>query len=351
MNKENEDIRFTSEVHHRRAEELGLKIVGYPVGTYSVPKSYSHYLLPCGHTQDIKHCHVNSEKFRCRSCLVEKYDEDAAACDLKIVDYAPTDDADYKLYKHSACGHEILYATYNVAKKKHINCSVCLTESRFDKAEELGLELLKDQSEKWMYREYRFKSCGHTQFLKLQDVMRGLVAACRTCRDARTIEEAENRGLTLLEFNYESINNEREYKNLYKLPCGCTKALKSGNVRRDVWACDTHSHLGKDSTLYVLEIISDFDTVIKVGKASDLPKRISSINFKDGVHYEVLYESPTSSGAEILKIEQAIHKKFEKINLDHNYAKSLMDNGWTECYPIRYKSEILQEIRRVFNEQ
>lgn len=337
--------------YEKVASENGLTILGKAKADFINPKLYAYFLLPCGHTQDIKHCHVKTGKWRCRTCLQNKYNEQAKLCGLEIVDNTPTNDADYKLYKHLNCGHSALYTSYYVAKnvKKGISCQKCLSELRFSTAEKLGLELLEDVAGKWMYREYKFKNCGHIQHLKLQDVMKGLVASCKTCQLLRLKSEAEKEGLVLLEVKANSDGiKENNYKNLYQLPCGCNKLLKAGNVRNGSWACDFHSHLGKESFLYVIKFITDEDSFLKIGKTVNIEARLKNINFKESVYAEVIYRSPPETGANIIAKELNLHKNLKEYNLDHSYMRHFMENGFTECYHSSHEEVILRKIKEVF---
>ena len=342
------NAKRAAEAKERRFEEAkqhGLIVIGEAVGIYKQQSAHLHYLLPCGHTQDIKACHVRTGKFRCKSCIKENHIREASTIDLEIIDHSPTDDTDYKLYKNKKCGHERILPAWHITKqaeKGSIECKTCISDRRFEDAERNDLELLLDESEKWMYRKYRYKVCGHEQYMKLQDITKNIVPACETCRVDRLYVEATERGLTLLQLNIE------QEKHLYELPCGCTKAFKAGNIRRDVWACDNHSYLDKDAHLYVLEFIEDDFSWIKIGKSVNVAARVKGI--ESSAHCEVIYISPKKKSHEILKIEDELHREFAKVNLEYDLLKFKMKSGWTECYDISSKYEILNKVRSIFCE-
>lgn len=327
------------------AKSRGLILIGPALGVYKHQSAHLHYLLPCGHTQDIKACHVKVGKFRCQSCVKENHIREARLLDLELIDHAPTDDADYKLYKSKSCGHERVMPAWHISRqveKGFIECQICVSDRRFEAAERNGLVLIADESEKWMYRKYAYKLCGHEQYMKIQDIAKDIVPSCETCRITRLHTEASDRGLTLLKMNVE------KEKHLYELPCGCTKAFKAGNIRRDVWACDNHSYLNKDAYLYVLEFIEDDFSWVKIGKSINVADRIK--NIESAAYCEALYISPKRKSHEILKIEDELHKQFSKVNLEYDIMKFKMKNGWTECYDISSKYEILNKVRSIFNE-
>ena len=227
-------------------------------GDYKARSAHGLYKLPCGHFQEVKHAHVRDEKYRCRQCLIERHVKEAEEFGLEILDHRPcSDDADYKLYK-MPCGHTKIAASYNIYK---LFCDECDVVDRHTAAERNGLILLNyEDTSKWMYRNYQYKSCGHIQSMPMQKVARDEVIACKQCQINRWREEAEREGLELLDLCAAEKGNNYVHKKLYKLSCGCEKYLTTGAVRVGVYGCDNHStYWNKKSVIYLLKFqVEDF---------------------------------------------------------------------------------------------
>jgi hypothetical protein len=323
------------------------KIVGEALGKYSAQYAHKLYELECGHLQDIKKQHAKTGKFRCKTCLVQKHESVAELNNLAIVDHMPTSDPDYKLYKFIECGHEQLFASYNI--KFGVKCTVCTIQSRFDAASRNNLELLNaDCTDKWMHRNYKYKKCNHVQSIKIQDVENDNVPECRQCRQDKWVEDALSVGLVFIgESETTFSNNGKYYK--YEMPCGCIKDFKVGNIKRNVWACDLHSNFwNKKSNVYVIKFtdtLSGFSW-LKVGVSTNVQKRISDYKLKSKCKYDILFVKEFDSYKEALAFEKRLHSDYKDFNLDHSLMKKYKQNGWSECYTLDISSKLLSELRK-----
>lgn len=323
------------------------KLVGKAVGTYSAQYAHKLYELECGHRQDIKKQHAKAGKFRCKTCLVQKYESFATMNNLTILDHKPTSDPDYKLYKFADCGHEQLFASYNI--KFGVSCSTCTTNSRITAANRNDLVLLNIEcTDKWMHRDYKYKKCNHVQSMKLQDVENNNIPECKQCRKDRWVEEALSSGLVFIGESETTLSNNGKYYK-YEMPCGCVKDFKVGNVKRNVWACNIHSNFwNKRSNLYVIkftDILSDFSW-LKVGVSTNVQRRISDYKLKSECTHDILFVKEFDSYREALTFEKRIHSKYKEFNLDHSLMKNYKQNGWSECYTLDISSELLSELRK-----
>lgn len=323
------------------------KLIGEAVGTYSAQYAHKLYELECGHHQDIKKQHAKSRKFRCKTCLIQKYESAAATNNLVIIDHSPTQNPDYKLYKFIDCDHQQLFATYNV--KTGVNCSSCTINARILAAERNGLVLLNsDCTDKWMHRDYKYKECNHTQSMKLQDVENNNVPKCRQCRKDRWIEEASSSGLVFIGESETALSNNSKYYK-YELPCGCVKDFKVGNIKRNVWACDVHSNFwNKKSNLYVINFtdVSSSFSWLKIGVSTNVQRRISDYKLKSKCKHDILFVREFSSYKEALTFEKRLHSDYKDFNLDHSLMKKYKQNGWSECYTLDISSKLLYELRK-----
>lgn len=322
------------------------KLIGDAIGNYSAQYAHKLYELECGHRQDIKKQHAMAGKFRCKTCLVKKHEDIAELNNLAIIDHTPNSDSDYKLYKFKDCGHKQLFASYNI--KLGVKCASCTIQSRFDAASRNNLELLNvGCSDKWMHREYKYKKCNHIQSMKIQDVENNNVPECRQCRKEGWIEAAISAGIVFIGESDSVFPNKGKYYK-YEMPCGCIKDFKIGNIKRNVWACDTHSNFwNKKSNVYIIkftEILSGFSW-LKVGVSTNVNRRINDYKLKSKCVHEILHIREFNTYKQALTFEKSIHFKYKDINLDHNTMKNFKQNGWSECYPVEFSSEFVSIIK------
>jgi hypothetical protein len=322
------------------------KLIGDAIGTYSAQYAHKLYELECGHRQDIKKQHAAAGKFRCKTCLIDKYENIAKLNNLEIVNHTPNSDPDYKLYKFKDCGHEKLFASYNI--KSGISCSTCTIQSRFDAAHRNNLELLNaDCTDKWMHRDYKYKKCSHIQSMKIQDVGNNNIPECRECRQNSWIEDALSVGLVFIGESKNKVHKNSKYYE-YLLPCGCKKDFLIGSIKKNSWACDVHSNFwNKRSNVYLIkftELSSGFSW-LKVGVSTNVNRRINDYKLKSKCLHDILYVKEFDTYKEALVFEKNIHCKYKNINLDHNTMKKFKQNGWSECYPVEFSCDFVSIIR------
>ncbi len=311
------------------------------IGDYKAKSAHGLYQLPCGHLQESKNAHIRDGKYKCKQCLLDRYEKEAAEQGMVILEHRPTDDADYKLYQLS-CGHTKIAANYNVHK---LSCDDCDFIERHDAAERNGLILLnyKDTS-KWMSRNYQYKSCGHVQSMSLQRITKDDVPICSQCQLDRWQNEAAREGLEIIELHVQKSDNGT-HKHLYKLTCGCEKLLTTGAVRVGVYGCDNHStYWNKKSVLYLLKFqVGDF-VWLKLGVSSNLPRRVNDYKIKHDYLMDKikLVEFDTLANATV--IEKQIHKKYKNSRLNPDLMRQYKDNGTTECYPLEMQLELLMNM-------
>jgi len=321
---------------------FGATLLGDSVEQHSIPSQYKRYKLKCGHVSEHKFTHVRAGLFRCNECKQRKYKQEAELAGLEIIANNPVENTDYKLYKFKTCGHEKLLTSWNVTNLKHGACFVCEEAQRHADADRNGLELIDlDDMSKWMNKNYKYKSCGHIKSIRLQDVAKNDIPKCIECRTLKWKEEAKIAGIEFIGLSSSvSLNENLEYD--YRLPCGCVKAMKTGNVRRNVWACDNHSnYYSKASTVYLLEFSTDNFRWLKLGFSSRLERRISDYKMKVPYVCEHLYVVNTSSNREAITYEKAFHASHKLSKLNYNSMKEFMTNGGNECYPMSMKDYLI----------
>jgi hypothetical protein len=304
--------------------------------------SISFYKLSCGHIQVIRRQHFNDSKYRCSVCIKEK--RIAHANFSGFIYHGVTDhDADISRYECPS-GHVVNLASHSVQKyfengQRH-SCYGCILEERYSAASRNNLELIDaEDSSKWMYREYRFKNCGHTQKIKTSEVAKDNIPECVECRWENNIKMAAEQGVTLLRTGE---NNESAD---VILPCGCERKLRVGNLVRGIWSCKNHSnYYSKSSYLYVIKIEFENVSFIKVGITSNPSRRFREYGISKACNISTTLLHKFSSTRDSLAVEKYIHKKFKTGGEYRRLAKQYVPSGHTECYSVSLEDEILSEV-------
>lgn len=343
LSKKEHTKKQNNEKYAEDALKHGAVLISESVEPRKIPSQYKSYQLACGHISEHKYTHVRAGLFRCQKCKQDKYTSEAKAAGLVIIDGNPTNDADYKLYKYLDCGHEKLLTSYNVANLKHGVCLICEEKRRYAEAERNGLELLNlEDASKWMHRDYKFISCGHTQSILLSRVTNNTVPSCRICNELKWFKEAKDEGLEFL-----GVSRKKENVTLYnyRLPCGCIKPMTTGTVRLGVWACNNHSnYYCKPSNVYLFEFVAEGFSWLKLGLSSKLERRIGDYKMKVPYNCTKLYVVPTKSNREAVIYEKALHASHKSSKLDYLSMKEFMTNGGNECYPMSMKDYFIYTL-------
>jgi hypothetical protein len=318
------------------------KIISKALGSYAQQYQYGHYLLPCGHSQDIKKQHVKSNRYRCRECLLLEYKAQAQSCGLEVIDFKPTSDTNYKRYKFIGCGHERIL-DFSAVKNKSVECTECINISRNEAATRNNLILIDlNDCSKWMHRQYKYCDCGHIQSIKLQDVSNDKIPKCIECKKLRWQDEASNAGLKLLS----ACSEDTGYSN-YLLPCGCTQKFKIGNIRYNKWACKEHSNFWtKPSNVYLISFTTESKSWLKLGVSANVKQRILDYKLKCKYDASVIISKTFQTYKQALDFEKFLHNKYKENNILHSEMKEYMQNGWSECYDLSLIDTLYQEILR-----
>lgn len=298
------------------------------------PYQYSIYKLECGHSQEIKKQHYKAGKYKCNTCMFLKHKEEAVNSGLELLEDKPSS---YKRYKFISCGHEKLI-TPDQVRTKNVECKECKLENLDSILKSLNIEIVSRVKNSC---EIKNLGCGHIIKTKYSNILKNYLPKCSICSFELDVEVAKSKGLELLEKNY----NDDQASYFYRLPCGCVKSLRTGNVKRGVWACDIHSNWwNKPSGVYVVKLeFKDF-TCIKLGVSTDLNCRISSYGFKEDCKVTTLIYKDFDTYKNAILIEKKLHSKFKNSNIDNDAMKLKMKSGFTECYPVELSFNILKEL-------
>jgi len=195
------------------------------------------------------------------------------------------------------------------------------------------------------YRKYRLQACNH-EINALPCNVRANQVACSVCQYLKINNEAEKEGLLL-------IDKVSHNKNLYMLPCGHWQGVFVSAVRSGEWLCQTchRTYFDQPSALYLLHIKTPAFCWLKLGYSNNLTTRLKSYKLVES-QVEVLLLYPVATGRIAIKLEQSIHSTFFSRRLDPSLMKQYhTQDGYTECYPVELKAELLLHISEICAQQ
>jgi hypothetical protein len=156
----------------KAAEQKGFDFVGRVVDRLHFALRCKH----CGAVSKVKRFTLMSAQPQCAHCIMQEWRKDAEVAGLN---YLNRDEADrhYGLYR-APCGHDIRrqYALVKriAAGETGLRCETCHAASEVDEALEYGWELLgPDCDGDPNYRMYRHSDCGHEQRMARANMQTG----------------------------------------------------------------------------------------------------------------------------------------------------------------------------------
>jgi len=244
------------------------------------------------------------------------------------------------------CGHEKTMASYDIKKKPKLNCLICREEEIRIQFEKAGLELLGKSVNGGTNRHCKFTECGHTRDLQIALVLTNPgKQVCKVCNENRFKAEAESSGLS---FIGEADNKNQNYRKYRTKCCGEVKDVQVSHVRSLAWACSQCSdgYYRHPSNLYVLHIKLAERDVIKLGYSRYTKYRFKSYGLPSDAVVNVLFSVPTQTRGIASNVEKSLHRHFKDKRLDPVEMKEYFTiSGFTECYPLSIKSELLSELQ------
>lgn len=251
----------------------------------------------------------------------------------------------YHIFKFNECGH-----TQEIRSDKFYSgtfqCSTCLKEKMKQEYSKNGLTQLKAEKNKASL--FRINACGHTQVIRNDNARLGKFV-CQTCEQAKHEQEAKENNVTILKYM-----GKNHY--LYRLnECGHEKIICRNNLKRGSFECQEceETYRTKPSNIYLIKI-KDKESKkswVKLGVSKNTQTRIGGYGLKSSCEAEVLIEINFPTYNEATRIEKKIHSKYHNKKLDKEEMKKyLTRSGNTECYSIRMRKILLEELEPYFEE-
>ena len=302
---------------------------------------YSVCKLECGHLQRIKKQHYKLGKFRCNSCQEDKFKKEAESVGLEFLGDS---DSSYKRYKFKSCSHEKRMVPEQV-RSGSFSCKQCSSSQLEQNLQQVEVSVLSKTKSKVVIR---YNKCRHTCTTKYSNIAKNTIPSCKECRLTVIREQAVAEGLKLLDKDSSVVNTSSYF---YELPCGCTKSLRVGNVKRGIWACSVHSNWwSKPSNIYLIRFSAGDVVWLKLGVSTDVSRRISDYKIKKNFESSILFCKQMPSYAEAVRIEKQLHNELVASNLQHETMKEYMTNGFSECYPENILDSLVAELKKRVND-
>lgn len=312
------------------AESAGCELIGFS----EINKQYRKYSIKsCGHVQDIRTESIRKNCFRCRQCFIDSIYK---ACEGTTFEPIIEDGYSYKF--KAVC--KVCGAVGNKTVKLVGKCSNCI--------ELKEKELAKNNGATWATRlsgpnRLYLLDCGHYITAKAPRISAGIFE-CKQCNSDRFIYHA-----SLSETEIIDSNTNDKSRVLCKLKCGCVTEVRRDAIYRGRVYCKTHDYnfYSNPNGLYLIELQNGDFSWLKLGMSLDVERRISDYKLSDDTTYTVLKYIKIKSGYEAIKVENKLHKKYDEFNLDKNLMYKYMLSGFTECYPISIKENLLLELEEL----
>jgi len=245
----------------------------------------------------------------------------------------------YRTYK-LICGHIRELQPIRV-RYGQFKCNDCIKEKRAKNAKAIGLRLIGG-ARSGQYRTYLLP-CGHMREIQPDSINRNIKFNrdgfdCVDCVEEKHSAEAENVGAILL-----GKGKDCHYRS-YRLRCGHSREIQPVGVRRNNFTCHKCEETSRvqPSSVYLLRIIFDNFTWLKLGYTKTIKNRISEYGLPNNSQVEILAVCNFDTGNEAHAFEAATHKLHARHKLDQNTMKGYhTNNGQTECYPT-WMAPVLQ---------
>lgn len=395
---------------YNTAEELeqlcagtSFKVIGDPVGEFRGKSKY--FFCECKECHWRKNLYISyllDKTVNCSLCLILKHKEEASRAGLELEGPSTTSDSKQRLYRFSSCGHFRNIATGDV-RAGNVSCTECYDNKVKLACEERGfINLGRPDStfnvDATQFYHVEYKTCGHKRLVLQQNLLYGSVGECEICQEKELSKYTEieygikvlskasgtKRKILLMECGHEKIvglsnlksghvqcticqearfSKEAELAGLtyigngigkgrtYLAPCGHELLRPTSAIRYGHWSCQecNSSYLDRPNKLYLYKITSNCGfQFIKLGYSVNPEYRKYDYCVALGTIFDLVKTVSVPTGRIAIKIENALHKKYDAYNLDSKLMKNYLKlSGHTECYPVSILDDILRDLREI----
>lgn len=318
----------------RIADSVGLELISKIQGNNH---SNLYKFKSCGHIRQIRRDSVLNKNFRCNECYITKVKSVIESSDYSFEEPLTSFKQSSGLYSCKKCKFTEQKDFSSIIE--NAKCSNCTTLQFNLGIKRRNLEVVSNVNV--VYDNYKLP-CGHVQSIQKHKAKNGKYR-CRECYKSEILNLAEICDLSL------SFENKKSDQYFCKLKCGCSQYVKSDQLRRGRVYCKIHdrTRMTSPSLVYLLEIKSKDKVFLKLGFSLDLDKRIAGYKLDSGSSVIKLVEIKTNNGFVANCLENELHCKFSQHNIDSDEMRNYMISGYTECYPVYLKEELISELLKL----
>lgn len=285
---------------------------------------YRIYRPPCGHQTEITTSGVRKGSFRCSVCTEEKLIAEAQAQGCVLL--GKVKDANYRNYR-LPCGHEQAVVTSQM-RTGGFRCRTCI-EEKFKQDAEAQNCTLNGPGRNNRYRVYTLP-CGHDQEVSTHQMRTGGFR-CQSCFELKLQAEAKLQNSTLLGPGTTAYYRTYRLGCGHRQEVG-TSEMRDGQFRCQT--CEEYSYT-LPSNAYLLHIQVGADEWLKLGYAKDVEFRSSQYGLPENAVVSILAIREFATGLEAVRFEKSLHKRYRNQRLSSvEVADFHASSGRNECYPV-----------------
>lgn len=269
-------------------------------------------------------------------------------CSKKGVDFIKRlPDPNRIIIRYQPCKHESSVIITSL-RKHNAFCWDCYEENIKIELKSVGLHYLAKLGNNNVHektsssqRLVSCMKCGNFMFVLPKSVMRAKAPNCLLCHRDEIEAVCKEKDVTLLN----KVDNN--YVEVLHNACGTRLKIQVSNLRRHNINCRCKSKPKLKSFVYLCRIyLNDSTTVLKIGKSNNPYLRFQCFS-EDIIKVDFISQIKLGGEDDAYTLEKKIHKLLSKFSVDPNIVRSVISNGFTECY----KEDWLNEITEVFERE
>jgi hypothetical protein len=306
---------------------------------YNYKKYLNCYCRVCLSNSNILASKLYDDSAICKRCFNTKLENEAKLQGLTLIGDAINNRS--RKYRFNECGHIRDIETSSV-RCGSFTCVDCFNINLNMVAKEYGLTIIENLGK--TYRKCLIDKCGHAIELQIGHLKKG-VFECRSCKTIEYSNFAKNAGL-----EYVGKTDIKD-RHLYRATCGHSFIKQLGHIKRGMWSCpicDNSAYNTKTSYIYLFQIDVGSFSFLKMGYSIEPLTRKSKYGLIDGSVATNLISVELPTGKIAHEIERRLHSKFKHFKYSVENIKHLIqESGFTECYPIEMKAQLLLELEQL----
>ena len=225
---------------------------------------------------------------------------------------------------------------------KESYCEICFENNLSKLLSIKGYELLTKlkygvNKSSYEYRLCRCKRCGNFITTLPSMIYSTSEIFCGICNYNYYKELAKNKG-------YYLINRLDKFSLKLKCPCGTEFSYQTSNIKRSTPKCPSCGRKDNGSYVYLFQIDNAFGQFIKIGKSNNPYLRHLRFSENSLNDYYFIGAKKFSTEPEALLFEKYLLSKYSNFSISTSFAKTFIDNGFTEVFSYDIFDLIKKEL-------